>query len=104
MIRVIYKWRVKPGNEEIFRHAWERGTVAIRRTFKAAHGSILLQHKEMPSQFVAIARWDSKEDWRSAHQSPQWPPDREATTTVKTVAGKTTSTDVFEEISDLTAD
>ena len=104
MIRVIYRWQVKAGKEDIFRHAWERGTLAICRTFKGSHGSVLLQHKKMSSEFSAVAKWDSVEDWASAHKDPQWPPDPEAVRSVKTAAGKTISTDVFEEISDLTAD
>lgn len=102
MIRVVYRWRVKPGKEETFRRAWDSGTAAIRRTFKASHGSLLLQRKDSPSEFAGMARWNSVEDWQSAHKGPQWPPDREAARTVHTVAGKTISTEIFEELSDLT--
>ncbi|MGH7933127.1 MAG: antibiotic biosynthesis monooxygenase family protein [Candidatus Binataceae bacterium] len=102
MIRVMYRWRVKPGGENAFRRAWETGTVAIRRVFKGSHGSLLMQSKEVPLEFAGVARWDSVEAWRSAHQSPQWPPDRESTRIVHAVAGKTIATEIFEELSDLT--
>ncbi|MGH7916939.1 MAG: antibiotic biosynthesis monooxygenase family protein [Candidatus Binataceae bacterium] len=102
MIRVIYRWHVKSGGEQTFREAWEKGTAAIMRTVKGSHGSLLMQCTETPSEFAGMAKWDSIEVWRSAHQSPNWPPDREATRAVHRVAGRTISTEIFEELSDLT--
>jgi heme-degrading monooxygenase HmoA len=103
MIRVIYRWRVKPGGEELFRQAWKRGTSAIMRTAPGSHGSVLMQSRDSPSEFAGMAKWDSIEAWRAAHQSPQWPPDREATSMVRRVAGKTLSTEILDEITDLSA-
>jgi heme-degrading monooxygenase HmoA len=102
MIRVIYRWRVKPGGEEDFRRAWEKGTRAIIGTVEGAHGSLLMRCKETPSEFVGIARWDSFEAWQSARQHRPWPPDSESTRTVRVLAGRTISTEIFEELSDLT--
>ena len=102
MIRVIYRWRVKPGGEDAFRQAWEKGTKAIMRSTEGSHGSLLMQCRDRPSEFAGMARWDSIEAWRSAHENPNWPPDREAFRVVHRVAGKTISTKIFEELSDLT--
>ncbi len=102
MIRVIYRWRVKPGGEEDFRRAWEKGTRVILETVDGAHGSLLLRREDAPSEFVGVARWDSLAAWRSAHRRRPWPPDREASQTVHLLAGRTISTEIFEELSDLT--
>jgi heme-degrading monooxygenase HmoA len=103
MIRVIYRWRVKPGKEEMFRHAWEKGTIAMRRTFKGAHGSLLLQSQKLSSEFTAIAKWDNEPDLLAARKSSLWPPDPDATHSVHLAAGRTISTEIFEEINDLAA-
>lgn len=102
MIRVIYRWRVNPGAEEAFRRAWEQGTRAILETVEGAHGSLLMRRHGEPSEFVGIACWDSREVWRSARQRRPWPPDPEAAQIVRAVAGRTVSTETFEELSDLT--
>jgi len=65
MIRVMYRWTVKPGQAHVFAQAWSQGTKIIRRTVKGARGSLLLQSQKNPHEFVAIARWASMEDWRA---------------------------------------
>jgi heme-degrading monooxygenase HmoA len=62
MIRVIYRWKVKSGQERTFARAWTRGTSTIRATFKGAHGSVLLRSHRDPSEFIGIAQWDSLAD------------------------------------------
>jgi heme-degrading monooxygenase HmoA len=65
MIRVMYRWKVNPGQEEVFAKAWAQGTKVIRATVKGARGSLLLQSRENPCEFVAIARWTNEVDWRA---------------------------------------
>jgi heme-degrading monooxygenase HmoA len=65
MIRVMYRWKVHPGQEDVFAKAWTQGTKAIRATVKGARGSLLLQSRKDPCEFVAIARWSSVDDWRA---------------------------------------
>jgi heme-degrading monooxygenase HmoA len=65
MIRVMYRWIVKPGQEQVFAQAWTQGTKVIRSTVKGARGSLLLQSRKNPCEFVAIARWASVDDWRA---------------------------------------
>ena len=65
MIRVMYRWTVTPGQEHVFAQAWTQGTKIIRSTVKGARGSLLLQSRKNPCEFVAIARWSSVEDWRA---------------------------------------
>jgi heme-degrading monooxygenase HmoA len=61
----MYRWTVNPGQEEVFAKAWAHGTKVIRATVKGARGSLLLQSRKNPCEFVAIARWTSVEDWRA---------------------------------------
>jgi heme-degrading monooxygenase HmoA len=65
MIRVMYRWKVNPGQEDVFAKAWTQGTKVIRATVKGARGSLLLKSRQNPCEFVAIARWTSVEDWRA---------------------------------------
>lgn len=65
MIRVVYRWKVKPGYTDVFAKAWAQGTKIIRATVKGARGSLLMQSKKDPCVFLAIARWKSLEDWKT---------------------------------------
>lgn len=98
MIRVIYRWKVKSGQERTFARAWTRGTRTIRATFKGAHGSVLLQSHRAPSEFIGIAQWESLADcqafWRSEH------PDPEAFRIVAET-GTFLSREIFDELQDL---
>ena len=65
MVRVMYRWKVNPGQETVFARAWTQGTKVIRATVKGARGSLLLQSRKNPCEFVAIARWLSVADWQA---------------------------------------
>jgi heme-degrading monooxygenase HmoA len=101
MIRAIYRWRVKPGEEGRFVKAWSQGTDAIRERVKGARGSLLLRDRREPSESVAIARWDSFEDWQafSSDQTPA-PEAFHLLSSVSTLL----STEVFDEVHDLLVD
>lgn len=98
MIQVIYRWRVKVGHEDAFIRAWTQGTRAIRANFKGSYGSVLLQSRRHPDEFLGIATWESLEDcaafWRSEH------PDPEAYRVVSET-GTFVSREVCDEIQDL---
>ena len=64
-IRVLYRLRVKPGREVLFRDAWARVTEAALRGASGARGSLLARTREAPDVFLAVARWDSHEQWRA---------------------------------------
>jgi heme-degrading monooxygenase HmoA len=98
MIRAVYRWQVKPGYEDVFVQAWVQGTRAIRATVKGARGSVLLQHHTNPSAFLAVARWDSFEDWWAFRQGE--PPDHEAFRTAAAVSNLD-SVEAFYEVHDL---
>ena len=98
MIRAIYRWQVKSGEEHTFVSAWSRGTQAIRAKVKGAQGSVLLRNHCRPSEFIAIARWDSLEDWQAF--SPAAMPDVEAFARLEAVS-TLVSTEVGDEIQDL---
>lgn len=98
MIRIVYRWKVKPGQEDVFAKAWTRGTKSIRATVKGARGSLLLHSQKNPSEFMAIARWDSLEDWKTFRRGE--PPDLESFRTAATVS-ELQSVEPFSEVRDL---
>src|SRR5438046_10115912 len=78
MLRVIYRWRVKAGEEDVFIRAWMQGTAAIRAQVKGAGGSLLMRSRHDPSEFMALACWPSCEDWQAFAEHASAPPDPEA--------------------------
>lgn len=84
MIRVMYRWKVNPGQEAVFAKAWTQGTKLIRATVKGARGSLLLQSRKNPCEFVAIARWVSVEDWQAFRRGEK--PDLESFRTAAAVS------------------
>ena len=102
MIRVIYRWRIKPRNEEAFCRAWQTGTRAILCAVEGAHGSLLMKCNDMPAEFAGMARWESLAAWQEARQSRPWPPNREATRVVHSVAERVGVAGLFVELNDLT--
>ncbi len=59
MIRVIFRWRVKPGDEEQFVHHWHAGTRKIQDNCAGAHGSCLIRDRKSSEHFFGVARWES---------------------------------------------
>ncbi len=97
-MRVLYRWRLKPGEEDAFAGAWAQATKTIRSKVKGARGSMLLRSRRDPSEFIASARWDSFQDWQAFMQSD--PADPEAFR-VMSAAGQMLSAEVFDEVEDL---
>lgn len=64
MFRVIYNFQVKPGQEKEFTDAWARVTRTIKTTAKGARGSLLTRDVNDPQQYVAVARWETVDDFR----------------------------------------
>src|SRR5262245_63807932 len=65
MVRAIYRWSVKSGEEEKFIQAWTQGTAAIRAKVIGAGGSLLMRSRHDRSEFMALACWNSIEDWQA---------------------------------------
>lgn len=59
MFIVLYRWRLKPGAEEIFRGAWAEVTDLFRREYDSL-GSRL--HRGNDGVHYAYAQWKSAED------------------------------------------
>lgn len=71
-IHVLYRFRVKAGEEARFREAWARVTeAAVARA--GARGS-LLAGTDQPDVFIAIARWSSREEWKAYRSRPPLDP------------------------------
>jgi antibiotic biosynthesis monooxygenase len=101
MVRAVYRWRVKAGEEEKFIQAWTRGTAAIRAKVKGAGGSLLMRSRHDLSEFMALACWNSMEDWQAfAAESDSAPPDPEAFRAMSGVS-EHLSTEFLEEVADL---
>lgn len=73
MIRVIYEWQVSPENAVEFCDAWQQTTELVREMYAGAHGSVLLQHESKINHLLTIARWNSREDWRTFWSSENPP-------------------------------
>ncbi len=97
-MRAVYRWRVKPGQEETFTKAWAQATKTIRSRVKGARGSMLLRSHRDPSEFIASARWDNFQDWQAFMQAD--PADPEAFH-VMSGASQMLSAEVFDEVEDL---
>ena len=101
MGRAIYRWRVRPGEEERFIQAWIQGTAAIRAHVKGAGGSLLMCSQHEASEFMALACWHRMEDWQAfATESASAPPDPEAFRAMGAVS-EHLSTELLEEVADL---
>ena len=81
MIRAIYRWRVKSGEEEKFIQAWMQGTAAIRGKsyrgwWEPAYGGARFISTEF---LTALACWNSIEHWQAfAADNDSAPPYLEA--------------------------
>jgi heme-degrading monooxygenase HmoA len=101
MIRAIYRWQVQSGHADSFVDAWTQGTRAIRGQIKGAQGSMLLRSQQQPTEFIAIAQWDSLADWQAFSHTAL--PDDEAQQRLSAVS-TLVSTEVCDEIQDLVND
>ncbi|MDC0722908.1 antibiotic biosynthesis monooxygenase family protein [Nannocystis bainbridge] len=101
MIRVMYWWKVEPGQEDAFAAAWSQVTRWIREHKPGARGSLLLRSAEDPHEFVAIARWTSREAWEASPQldDAEMQVHRQ---TMRTTAERSRPAVFFEEVADLT--
>ena len=100
MLRVVYRWRVKAGEEDVFIQAWTQGTAAIRAQVKGAGGSLLMRSRGDPFEFMALACWTSFEDWQAFAATEGIPPDPEAFRAMVAVS-EHLSTELLEEVTDL---
>ena len=98
MIRVVYEWQVSSENLVEFCEAWRDTTHIVRETYPGAHGSCLLEEESKPNHFLAIARWNSKEEWRDF-----WSTDNPPEVIRMSTLGELVSVKIFDEIGDHTS-
>lgn len=97
MVRVIYRWQVKPEHFEEFKNLWRATTNRIHASVAGARGSFMLRSFDSETEVLTIARWDSLESWKSFWGNEN-PKEMEAMKKL----GKRISAEVFEEIEDHT--
>jgi hypothetical protein len=73
MFVVIYRWKLKQGQESNFKEAWRPATQAIY-TSRGSLGSQLMQAAD--GTYYAVAMWPNRELW--ANRSVPGPADPEA--------------------------
>ena len=66
MIRVMYRWTLKPGDQEQFVEHWKQGTHQIQSHCEGAYGSFLIHDGEDPVHYFGVARWESRDAWHAA--------------------------------------
>ena len=67
MIRVLYSYQVKAGQEKEFTDAWARVTRTIKTTCTGSRGSLLTRDYNDKQQFIAVARWETAKDFKKFH-------------------------------------
>ncbi len=68
MVRVIYRFKVKPGQEKAFVAAWTETNNAIRNKCVGARGSVLLRGSTNMTDYVGLAMWNSMDNWQGMRQ------------------------------------
>ena len=69
MIRVLYRFKVKEGQEKIFEDAWREITEVIKGKSGGTHGSVLVRGTEDRQLYCGVARWDTIDAWHQMRQS-----------------------------------
>ena len=66
MIRVMFRWTIKEANAPEFENNWREGTRLIQEECEGSMGSFLIHDRRRPEQFVAIAKWASRDAFKAA--------------------------------------
>lgn len=66
LLTVLYRWKLKPGGEAIFREGWHEMTESIYQT-RGSLGSRL--HRAEDGTWLGYAQWPSEETWRKSQES-----------------------------------
>ena len=64
MIRVIYRWEVRPKDFEDFRRVWTTITNRVHESVPGALGSFMLRSSDSDSEVLTVAKWESMESWK----------------------------------------
>lgn len=93
MVRVIYRWQVKPEDFEAFKKIWRATTNRIHASVAGAKGSFMVRSFKNETEVLTIAKWDSLESWKGF-----WGDENPREMEAMRKLGKRISADVFEEI------
>jgi heme-degrading monooxygenase HmoA len=100
MIRVLYSYQVKAGMEKDFTDAWARVIRTIKTTYKGSRGALLTRDYNDKQQFIAVARWETPQDFKKFHDIGL--AGSEAQKTLNATLDMPVALQVVEELSDLT--
>ena len=100
MIRVLYSFQIKAGMEKDFSDAWARVTRTIKTTAKGARGSMLTRDMSDRQQYVAVARWETLQDFQRFHNVGL--AGSEAAKAMNATLDMPVAMQIVEEVNDLT--
>ena len=100
MIRVLYSYQIKDGQEKEFTEAWNRVIRTIRTTFKGSKGALLTRDLNDRQQFVAMSRWETAQDFQKFHNVGL--AGSEAAKTMNATLAMPVAMQIVEEVTDLT--
>lgn len=97
MIRVIYRWEVRPKDFEDFKRVWCATTNRIHESVPGALGSFMLRASDDGSEVLTVAKWESTELWKRfwGKQDPEEMREMRR-------LGKRVSVEAYDEIDDYT--
>jgi len=99
MIRVVYRWTVDRTQADAFVAAWWEATRYIQQAWPSAHGSFLLKSTLEADVYVAVARWDSVDAWKTSREAAPVVP-AAIIESMTTAATGPASYEIFDEIRD----
>lgn len=97
MIRVMYRWKLRPEHTDTFVVAWWEATHYIQTMAPGARGSMLLRSGTEMGVYVAVARWESLESWQAHRHAPSVVPEEITRTLLAAVTGPSTI-EIFDEV------
>jgi len=100
MIRVLYSYQVKDGQEKEFTDAWARVVRTIKTTYAGSRGSMLTRDYNDHQQFVAVERWATAQDFKKFHDVGL--PGSAAQKALQATLAMPVALQIVEELSDLT--
>jgi len=93
---VVYRWRLKPGSEDLFKDAWAE----VTRTIRHDHGGLGSRlHRAEDGTWLAYAQWPDRKTWEALQALPA--ADTQASRTMGECVQERLSPLLLEPVADL---